>query len=247
MSRFAGRVAIVTGAGGGIGRASCERLASEGASVVCADVDAEAAARTAEAIGDAARAAWCDVTDAAACAATVGAAVDGFGRLDVVVNVAGVGGFAPTETLALDVWQRTLAVNLTGTFLMSQAALPALLDGGGAIVNIASVAGVRAVPYNAAYCASKGGVVMLTKSMAVEYGRRGLRVNCICPSAVDTGFLSTFEFPDDADLSLFARGASVLEGRITPDEVAASVAHLASDDARMITGTALVMDGGATA
>ena len=247
MSRFAGRVAIVTGAGGGIGRASCERLASEGASVVCADVDAEAAARTAEAIGDAALAAACDVTDAAACAATVGAAVDGFGRPDVVVNVAGVGGFAPTETLALDVWQRTLAVNLTGTFLMSQAALPALLDGGGAIVNIASVAGVRAVPYNAAYCASKGGVVMLTKSMAVEYGRRGLRVNCICPSAVDTGFLSTFEFPDDADLSLFARGASVLEGRITPDEVAASVAHLASDDARMITGTALVMDGGATA
>ena len=126
------------------------------------------------------------------------------GGLHVLANIAGVGSFASTRELALDDWNRTLAVNLTGTFLMSQAALDPLLETGGAIVNMASVSGLRALPYNAAYTASKGGVVMLTKAMAVEFGRAGLRVNCVCPSSVDTDFLRGFEYPTDADPSLFA-------------------------------------------
>ncbi len=247
MSRFDGRVALVTGAGGGIGRACVARLNAEGATVVAADVDESAAQATGAAVGGSTVARVLDVTDPASCAAAVAAAVDTYGRLDVLVNVAGVGGFAPTGDVSLDDWNRTIAVNLTGTFLMSQAALAPLLDGGGAIVNLASVAGVRGVPYNAAYCASKGGVVMLTKSMAVEFGRHGLRVNCVCPGMVDTGFLSTFEFTDDMDMSLFARGASVIPGAMSPDVVAAAVAYLASRDASSVTGAAMMLDGGATA
>jgi NAD(P)-dependent dehydrogenase (short-subunit alcohol dehydrogenase family) len=179
MDRFVECVALVTGAGGGIGAATAQRLAAEGASVMCADVDGDAAARAAAGI-EGAHAVPCDVSDAASARATVTTTVDRFGRLDVLVNVAGVGSMASTRSLSLDDWERTLRVNLTGTFLMCQAALEPMLERGrGAIVNMASVAGLRATPYNAAYCASKGGVVMLTKSLAVEFGRGGVRVNAV--------------------------------------------------------------------
>ncbi len=130
---------------------------------------------------------------------------------------------------------------------MSQAALDPLLEAGGAIVNMASVSGLRALPYNAAYTASKGGVVMLTKAMAVEFGRAGLRVNCVCPSSVDTHFLAGFEYPADADPSLFALRASIIQRAATPAEIAGVVAFLASDEAAMVTGAAWTVDGGATA
>ncbi|HEY3833676.1 MAG TPA: SDR family oxidoreductase [Acidimicrobiia bacterium] len=249
MERFEGRTALVTGAGGGIGRATCSRLAAEGASVVCADVDASAAAATADALpAGKAVAVACDVTDPVSARAAVGAATERFGALDVLVNVAGVGAMRSTRELALDEWQRTLQVNLTGTFLMNQAAIEAMLTaGGGAIVNMASVAGLRATPYNAAYCASKGGVVMLTKSLAVEFGRSGIRVNCVCPSMVDTSFLDDMALPSDADFSLFTRAGSVITRKSTPDEIAGVIAFLASDEAAMITGVAYVVDGGATA
>jgi len=248
--RFAGRIALVTGAAGGIGTATSRLFAAEEARVVCVDLDGGAAAATAAAIvadgGDAIGIA-CDVTEADACAAAMDAAVDAHARLDVLVNVAGVGGFAPTTDVTLDEWNRTLAVNLTGTFLMCQRALPHLVESRGCIVNVASVAGVRAVPYNAAYCASKAGVVMLTKSLAVEYGRRGVRANCVCPSSVDTAFLDGFAFTDEMDMSLFARGSSVLAGAMDPRAVPDAIAYLASDAAGMITGSTLMLDGGATA
>jgi NAD(P)-dependent dehydrogenase (short-subunit alcohol dehydrogenase family) len=249
--RFTGRTALVTGAGGGIGRATSRTLASEGAHVICADVDEDARSTTVATIaadGGHAEGVPCDVTNPDDCVRAVEVAVIGGRRhLDVLVNVAGVGGFAPTTDVALDEWNHTLAVNLTGTFLMCQRALPALVEARGCIVNVASVAGIRAVPYNAAYCASKAGVVMLTKSIAVEYGRRDVRANCVCPSSVDTPFLDGFAFTDEMDMSLFARGSAVLAGAMDPRVVADAIAYLASDAAAMITGSTLMLDGGATA
>jgi len=235
MGRFEGRVALVSGAASGIGAAVADRLAEDGASVVRADI--------AELDGGL----HCDVTDATSCADAVAHAVDTFGRLDILANVAGVGGAAAICDVDPDEWRRVIEVNLTGTFLLSQAAVPALLESKGCIVNMGSVAGMRATPYNAAYCASKGGVVMLTRSMAIELAKAGVRVNAVCPASVDTPFLRNFTIPDGADMSLFTRAASPMGRIIDPTEVAAAVAYLASDDARTISGTTLVIDGAATA
>jgi meso-butanediol dehydrogenase/(S,S)-butanediol dehydrogenase/diacetyl reductase len=138
-------------------------------------------------------------------------------------------------------------INLTGTFLLSQAALPALLETQGTIINMASLAGVHAAPYNAAYCASKGGVVMLTKSMAMELAKTGVRVNAVCPGAVDTPLLGNFVLPEDADFDLLMRSMSPTGQLIDPAEVAAAVAYLASTDAASVNGATLVIDGGASA
>lgn len=233
MSRFGGKVALVSGAGGGIGGAVVARLTSEGATVVGVDVRGTDVT--------------CDVTDESSCRAAVDAVVDRHGRLDVLANIAGTGATHLVTDFPADEWRRIVEVNLTGTFLLSQAALPALLDTKGCIVNLASVAGIRATPYNAAYCASKGGVVMLTKSMAIELAGQGVRVNAVCPSGVETAFLANFAAPDGADPSLFARAASPLGRLVTPAEVAGAVAYLASDEAAAVTGSTFVIDGAATA
>lgn len=235
MGRFTGRVALVSGAAGGIGSAVADRLSEDGAAVVRAD--------TAGKDGDI----HCDVTSEDSCAAAVAHAIDAFGRLDILANVAGIGSAATITDVDPDEWRRVIEVNLTGTFLLSQAAVPALIESTGCIVNMGSVAGLRATPYNAPYCASKGGVVMLTKSMAIELARSGVRVNAVCPASVDTPMLRNFRVPDGADMSLLGRAASPMGRLIDPTEVAAAVAYLASDDARTISGTTLVIDGAATA
>jgi NAD(P)-dependent dehydrogenase (short-subunit alcohol dehydrogenase family) len=235
MGRLDGRVALVSGAASGIGEAVAGRLAEEGAVVVGCD------------LAEAAGGIVCDVRDQESCLAAVRSVVERHGRLDILANVAGVGIARLIGELSADEWRQVIDVNLTGTFLLSQAALPALLDSTGTIVNMASVAGLRATPYNAAYCASKGGVIMLTKSMAIELAKAGVRVNAVCPASVDTPFLRNFEIPEGADLSLFARAASPMGRLIDPAEVAAAVAYLASDDAATVSGTTLVIDGAATA
>ncbi len=228
-------MALVSGAASGIGKAVSARLAEEGAAVIGCDVREMAGGVV------------CDVTDPASCAAAVGSVLDTHGRLDVLVNVAGIGVSRMIADLTLEEWRRVIDVNLTGTFLLSQSALPALLDVKGAIVNMGSVAGLRATPYNAAYCASKGGVIMLTKSMAIELARAGVRVNAVCPASVDTPFLRNFQLPEGADMSLLTRASSPMGRLIDPAEVAAAVAYLASDDAATVSGTTLVIDGAATA
>ncbi len=235
MARFDGRVALVSGAASGIGAAVAARLADEGAAVVGCDIVAAGV--------DVA----CDVTDAASCEEAVRFALDRHGRLDVLANVAGVGISRLFGDLTPDEWRAVIEVNLTGTFLLSRRALPALLDTKGAIVNMGSVAGLRATPYNAAYCASKGGVIMLTKSMAIELAKAGVRVNAVCPGSVDTPFLRNFELPEGADMALLTRAASPMGRLVDPAEVAAAVAYLASDEAATITGTTLVIDGAAMA
>jgi meso-butanediol dehydrogenase/(S,S)-butanediol dehydrogenase/diacetyl reductase len=235
MGRFEGKVALVSGAASGIGLAVSRRLADEGATVVGGDLT------------EIAGGVLCDVRDADSCAAAVAVVLDRHGRLDVLANVAGIGVSRTIAAMTPEEWRAVIEVNLTGTFLLSQSALPALLASKGVIVNMGSVAGLRATPYNAAYCASKGGVIMLTKSMAIELAKAGVRVNAVCPASVDTPFLRNFRLPEGADMTLLTRSASPMGRVIDPAEVAAAVAYLASDDAATISGTTLVIDGAATA
>ena len=249
MSRFEGRVAIVTGAASGIGRATAIRLASEGAAVACLDVVAEGSEKTAAAIdadGGRAQPFACDVSDPASVADVVETVVGGLGRPQVVCNVAGIGRFAHTADVPLDDWHRIIAVNLTGTFLVCRAALPHLLDGGGNIVNVASTAGVIGQPYSAAYAASKGGVALLTKALAVEYLERGVRVNAVAPGGIETPIVGSFAVPDGASRRLMARIMSPM-GFGQPEEVAGVIAFLASDEARYVTGAVYAIDGGVSA
>jgi NAD(P)-dependent dehydrogenase (short-subunit alcohol dehydrogenase family) len=270
-------VALVTGAGSGIGRATAQRLVAEGAVVGCLDRDPEALGATMEALGapgaslaGEAHAFECDVTDPAA----IGAAFDGLweaagGRVaDVVCNIAGVGGFSHTHETTDAEWGRMIAVNLTGTFLVCRAALERwmavladnpkayrrrrhLAEGEThtprpAIVNVASSAGLMGQPYSAAYCASKGGVVQLTKALAVEYLNEGFRVNAVAPGGVDTPLISAFMPPEDATPALIDRMVSPY-GFAPPADIAAVIAFLASEECGPTTGAVLPVDGGLVA
>ncbi len=225
-------VAIVTGAGSGIGQATVARLEADGYKVAALDI--KNAPYT------------CDVTDEDAVHATVEQVASQLGRPTAVCNVAGIGTFAHTTDETLEAWNRTIAVNLTGTFLMCRAALPFLLDGGGAIVNVASTAGLMGQPYSAAYCASKGGVVQLTKALAVEYLERGVRVNAVAPGGVDTPLISSFMPPEDGSRKLLGRLTTPM-GFCSPDEVAGVIAFLTSPASRYMSGSIVEFDGGLTA
>jgi NAD(P)-dependent dehydrogenase (short-subunit alcohol dehydrogenase family) len=246
MNRFEGRTILITGAGSGIGQAAARRLAAERGRVYCVDVDAERVEATAAAIREAggeATAARCDVSDPSAVARTVSAAAERWGGLHVLVNLAGIGGFRRTTEVTLEEWNRVLGVNLTGQFLMCREALPHILETRGAIINTASVAGLKSHPYSAAYCASKGGVVMLTKALAVEYGRKGVRINCLCPGGIETPFLSQFQLPEGVPQAALMR-ITPLGRHGQADEVAGTIAFLGSDDATYINGATIVVDGG---
>ncbi len=247
--RYKGQVAIVTGAGSGIGRATARRLAAEGAAVACLDVAEEAIAAVAGEIneeaadaGGRAIALRCDVTDEAGVADAVARSGRELGEVTNLCNIAGIGGFAHTPEQSLSGWDKIIAVNLTGTFLMCRAVLPGMIEHGGAIVNTVSTAGVIGQPYSAAYCASKGGVKMLTKALAVEYMARGVRVNGVAPGGVDTPIIHNFGPPEDADFKLIERLMTPI-GFAYPHEIAGAFAYLGSHEADYVTGAILSIDG----
>jgi meso-butanediol dehydrogenase/(S,S)-butanediol dehydrogenase/diacetyl reductase len=246
MRRFEGKVALVTGAASGIGRATAIRLAEEGARIAAADVQVTALADVVaqiEALGSEALAVACDVSEPAAVRAAVEATTARFGALDVLCNIAGILRFDHTHELSLEDWNRVLAVNLTGTFLMCQAAIPHLLRSRGTIVNMSSTAALGAHPWTAAYSASKGGVLAFTLGLALEYGKQGVRVNAVCPGAIKTPIRKMFRFPEGADPKLLDR-ILPFDGFAPPEQAASAIAFLASDDARHVNGTALRVDGG---
>jgi len=245
--RLAGRSALVTGGGSGIGAATALRLAVEGATVLAVDLDAEGLKRTVdalpvEAVGTVAPHV-ADVSSEDAVAEAVAEAVAQGGGLDVVANIAGILRAAHSTEHSLELWDQVIRVNLTGTFLVCRAALPHLLDGGGVIVNSASTSASFGHPWMAAYAASKGGVAALTHTLAVEYSKRGVRVNAIAPGSVLTSMTKGLEFPPDADFELVGRIMSPI-GPGDPASVASVVAMLASDDGAHISGEIIRIDGG---
>ena len=249
MQRFAGKVAFVTGAASGIGRATALRLAAEGARVFATDVNETALAETVaaiEAAGHEAIAQRLDVADPTACRDLIAAAALRFGQLDVLCNVAGIMGFAHATEVSEAEWNRMLAVNLSGVFFLCQAAIPHLLATRGVIVNMASAAGVKGQAYTLPYSVTKAGVISLTKCLAVEYAKRGLRVVALAPGGVKTPLTANVKFPEGVDPALIQKLMPLME-LAAPDEIAAAVAYLASAEARYINGAVLNIDGAQTA
>jgi NAD(P)-dependent dehydrogenase (short-subunit alcohol dehydrogenase family) len=244
MARFTRKVAVVTGAASGIGRATAVRLASEGARVACVDRDAKGLRETVKLLpAGRGKAYTCDLLSPEAIAKTVKAVVKEFTRIDVLCNIAGIGHFSYDEEETLEWWNRIIGVNLTGTFLMSQAVLPHLKKSKGSIVNCASTAGTHAQPLSSAYSASKGGVISLTQTMAITNGKAGVRVNCVAPGGVNTAITEQFPIPEDADMTLFMRIMPFIDMG-EPEDLAAAFAFLASSDAGYINGITLRVDGG---
>jgi len=249
MQRFADRVVMVTGAGSGIGQAAAQRIAAEGGAVYCLDLNGQAVEATVAGIsaaGGNAFGAACDISREEDVRACVAACVEHYGSLYALVNMAGVLRFDDTEQLDLSSWQKVIDVNLTGTMLLCRAVLPHLVASRGSIVNAASTAALAGLPCGVAYSASKGGVLAMTRSIAIEYAKRGVRANCVCPGEIKTGMTDGVAFPDTMDFDLISRVISPTGAR-GPEVVASVIAMLASEDGAHITGEDIRVDGGTLA
>jgi NAD(P)-dependent dehydrogenase (short-subunit alcohol dehydrogenase family) len=251
--RVAGKVALITGAASGIGRATALLFAREGSAVALADVNADSGQRVADEIvrfGGRAFYEPVDVTRATDCQRLVERAIREFGRIDILFNNAGIIRRATVLDLSEDDWDRVMAVNVKSIYLLSREVIPHMRKaGGGTIINTASGWGLTGGAKAAVYCASKGAVVLLTKAMAIDHGPQKIRVNCICPGDTDTGMLREEARQLGEENSRFlAESAKRPLGRVgTPEEIAQAALYLASDASSFVTGTALVVDGGGLA
>lgn len=245
MTDLSGKVALVTGASSGLGAATAQLFARRGATVfgIARDTD-----RLATVFADVpgGQYADADISTAAACTAAVVQCVAKFGRLDVLVNVAGAHQMRHTLDVTDDQWAHDLAINLNGPFYLCRAALPHLLETGGNIVNVASIAGVEGQAYSAGYCAAKHGLIGLTRSLAVEFTAEKLRVNAVCPGGMLTPQVTNFQLPEGADVNLVMRVASP-RGMSAPSDVAEVIAFLAGDAAAAVHGAVYMTDNGKTA
>ncbi|MFT4517798.1 MAG: meso-butanediol dehydrogenase/(S,S)-butanediol dehydrogenase/diacetyl reductase [Halioglobus sp.] len=246
MQRFADKVVMVTGAGSGIGKACALRTAQEGGAVFCVDLNADALAATIEEIsaaGGEATAHTCNVGDEDSVKACVAACVERYGSLYALVNMAGILRFDDSAEIQTKDWQKVIDINLTGTMFLCRAALPHLIETKGSIVNAASTAALSGLPCGLAYSASKGGVLAMTRSIAVEYAKREVRANCICPGDISTSMTDNIAFPETMDFELMPRIMSIT-GPKPPEVVAGLIAMLTSEDGVHITGEDVRVDGG---
>ena len=251
MNRFDNKRVLISGAGSGIGQATVARILDEGGTVVAADIseaglELTRAAAAAAGHGDRLTVVTVDISKEDSVRQQIGSAIAALGGLDVLVNAAGILRSERTLDMTLDFWNTVIGVNLTGTFLMTREALPALLDSGnGVVVNFSSTSATFAHPYMAAYAASKGGIQSFTHALALEYSKQGLRAVAVAPGSIASGMTSDPGFPADVDYTLLGKLLPAIgDGFAPPSAVAGVIAMLASDDGSFVTGTEIRIDGG---
>lgn len=244
--RFEGKVVFITGAASGIGRACAQRYAAEGARLYICDIDELGLAEVKAALPGEVHSRVVDVSRSADCRAAVADCAQQFGRIDVLCNIAGIAMTHHFHEITDEAWDRIVGINLSSVMYLSRAAIPHLKESRGNIVNLASIAGVMGQAYTSAYCATKAGVVLLSKSVALEYAKVGIRCNAVCPGGVQTPLVQKFSAPEDIDFTLMSRYMPLTE-MAEADDAANSVLFLSSDEARHINGVALPLDGGVSA
>ncbi|MBW2942209.1 SDR family NAD(P)-dependent oxidoreductase [Zhongshania aquimaris] len=246
IKRFTGKVALVTGAASGIGKATALRLASEGATLMLADIDEEKLYQLRDQLHDnTVDTAIFDATDSKSCREIVHKTVSSFGRIDVVCNIAGIAGAWKLTETTEDKWRKMFAINMDSIFVICQEAIPFLIKTKGNIVNMSSVASLHGLPYNSAYCAVKAAVNGFSRSIAAEFGSDGVRVNTVSPGGVMTSIFDNFTFPENVNDELVKRMLPLPNVPLAqPEEIAALVAYVASDEARFMNGENVVIDGG---
>jgi meso-butanediol dehydrogenase / (S,S)-butanediol dehydrogenase / diacetyl reductase len=245
VKRFKNKIALVTGAGSGIGRSTAIRLDQEGATLIIADINEGHLQETkAMLLNDRSSAMTLDISDLAQIKSCFKSIKENYKKLDALINVAGILRFDNSHEVKIDDWNKILGVNLTGTFFMCNFGLPMLLESKGYIVNVSSTAALGSHAWTAAYSASKGGISAFSKTLAVEYGTKGLNVNCVCPASIDTPMTANPNLPADIDTRLLKKIMPVDGVNRSPDDIASTIAFLASDDAIHINGIDLRVDGG---